>query len=183
MRKRIPERFPAPMPSLFGFAPGGVYLAASVASRAVRSYRTLSPLLVRRPNPRSLPASRCAKRDRPAIKRFTFCGTFPGVAPAGRYPAPCFRGARTFLHLGSVLQPRTATAHVSQAAAIRPTSNYNKGGVCARVKRTGTGIENCRPSRRILERGSIGRRLRVLRHGEVVTARITPERRPEQRGR
>ena len=29
--------------------------------------------------------------------RFTFCGTFPGVASAGRYPAPCFRGARTFL--------------------------------------------------------------------------------------
>ena len=29
--------------------------------------------------------------------RFPFCGTFPGVAPAGRYPAPCFRGARTFL--------------------------------------------------------------------------------------
>jgi len=29
--------------------------------------------------------------------RFPFCGTFPGVAPAGCYPAPCFRGARTFL--------------------------------------------------------------------------------------
>ncbi len=29
--------------------------------------------------------------------RFPFCGTFPGVAPAGRYPAPCFHGARTFL--------------------------------------------------------------------------------------
>ena len=29
--------------------------------------------------------------------RFTFCGTFPGVAPAGCYPAPCFHGARTFL--------------------------------------------------------------------------------------
>jgi len=29
--------------------------------------------------------------------RFTFCGTFPEVALAGRYPAPCFRGARTFL--------------------------------------------------------------------------------------
>ena len=29
--------------------------------------------------------------------RFAFCGTVPGVAPAGRYPAPCFRGARTFL--------------------------------------------------------------------------------------
>ena len=30
-------------------------------------------------------------------RRFAFCGTFPEVAPAGRYPAPCFRGARTFL--------------------------------------------------------------------------------------
>ena len=29
--------------------------------------------------------------------RYPFCGTFPGVAPAGRYPAPCFPGARTFL--------------------------------------------------------------------------------------
>gem|GEM_PF-2761370 len=29
--------------------------------------------------------------------RFAFCGTFPRVAPAGRYPAPCSRGARTFL--------------------------------------------------------------------------------------
>ena len=30
-------------------------------------------------------------------RRFTFCGTFPGVPPAGYYPAPYFRGARTFL--------------------------------------------------------------------------------------
>lgn len=30
-------------------------------------------------------------------RRFAFCGTFPRVAPAGRYPAPCFHGARTFL--------------------------------------------------------------------------------------
>lgn len=29
-----------------------------------------------------------------------FCGTFPGVSPAGRYPAPCLRGARTFLTNG-----------------------------------------------------------------------------------
>lgn len=32
------------MPLLFGLAPGGVYPAAAVASRAVRSYRTVSPL-------------------------------------------------------------------------------------------------------------------------------------------
>ena len=33
----------APMPSLFGLAPGGVCLAVPVAGAAVRSYRTLSP--------------------------------------------------------------------------------------------------------------------------------------------
>ena len=32
-------------PFLFGLAPGGVYLAGSVAGPAVRSYRTFSPLL------------------------------------------------------------------------------------------------------------------------------------------
>lgn len=30
-------------------------------------------------------------------RRFDLCGAIPGVAPAGRYPAPFFRGARTFL--------------------------------------------------------------------------------------
>ncbi len=70
-------------PSLLGLAPGGVYPATPVAGGAVRSYRTLSPLPAEAPKGRSW--------------RFAFCGTFPGVAPAGRYPAPCFRGARTFL--------------------------------------------------------------------------------------
>ena len=74
----------ANMPSLFGFAPGGVYLATTVTSRAVRSYRTLSPL------------PRGPGRNRQA-RRYTLCGTFPGVAPAGCYPAPYLHGARTFL--------------------------------------------------------------------------------------
>jgi hypothetical protein len=30
-------------------------------------------------------------------KRYIFCGTFPKVTLAGRYPAPFFRGVRTFL--------------------------------------------------------------------------------------
>jgi len=30
-------------------------------------------------------------------RRFAFCGAVPGVAPGGRYPPPCRRGARTFL--------------------------------------------------------------------------------------
>ncbi len=45
--------------------------------------------------------------------RYVFCGTFPGVAPAGRYPAPCFRGARTFL-------PATPRA-VARCVARRPS--------------------------------------------------------------
>ena len=35
--------------------------------------------------------------DRRRAWRCPFCGTIPGVAPAGRYPAPYLRGARTFL--------------------------------------------------------------------------------------
>ncbi len=54
---------------LHDFAPDGVYLAILVTKNAVRSYRTLSPL----PDLK--------------IRRFAFCGTFPRVAPAGRYPA------------------------------------------------------------------------------------------------
>ncbi len=86
------------MSPLFGLAPGGVYPAASVAGGAVRSYRTLSSL------PRANPKA--------GAWRFAFCGTFPGVAPAGRYPAPCLRGARTFLPL---------RVSPLQEAAIRPS--------------------------------------------------------------
>ena len=69
------------LPPLLGLAPGGVCPAAAVTGGAVRSYRTISPL-----PPGFWPGLAVC-----------FCGTFPGVAPAGRYPAPCFRGARTFL--------------------------------------------------------------------------------------
>ena len=104
MRKRIPPRSRSheAVPSLFGFAPGGVCLASPVTRAAVRSYHTLSPLL--------LPASAATSAIR---GRFAFCGTFPGVAPAGRYPAPCFRGARTFLH------PKSATT-------LRPTTRLSE---------------------------------------------------------
>jgi len=55
---------------LFGLAPGGVYHAVSVTRNPVRSYRTLSPLPTK-------------------SRRSTLCGTFPQIALAGRYPAPC----------------------------------------------------------------------------------------------
>ncbi|MFM2045591.1 MAG: hypothetical protein RLY86_4167 [Pseudomonadota bacterium] len=72
-----------------------------------RPYSVLLPVGFTMPPPS--PGARCALTApfhpcpcRPMVThggagRFAFCGTFPGVAPAGRYPAPCFRGARTFL--------------------------------------------------------------------------------------
>jgi hypothetical protein len=62
------------LPPLFGLAPGGVYRAAPVARRAVRSCRTVSPL----------PAGPVCLRKPALHGRFVFCGTVPGVAPAGR---------------------------------------------------------------------------------------------------
>ena len=59
---------------LFGLAPGGVCHATRVATRAVRSYRTISPL----------PHRRCV-----ASGRYLFCCTFRGLAPPRRYLAPC----------------------------------------------------------------------------------------------
>src|SRR6266478_7360421 len=92
------------LPSLFGLAPGVVCHAGSVAGAAVRSYRTFSPLL---PPP-----------FRGGGKRFDLCGTVPGVAPAGRYPAPYVDGARTFL---------SSYLSVIAGAAVRPTDALGMG--------------------------------------------------------
>ena len=104
-RYRLREQ-PA-LPSLFGFAPGVVCHAIPVAGDAVRSYRTFSPL----PHPKK--------------RRFVLCGTVPGVAPAGRYPAPYVDGARTFL-------PRSLSAIAG--AAVRPTDALRMGAPARRVK-------------------------------------------------
>jgi len=56
---------------LFGLALGGVYLATTVTSCAVRSYRTLSPL------------------PEFTFRRYTFCCTFHGFTSSRRYLAPC----------------------------------------------------------------------------------------------
>ena len=71
-----------------------------------RPYRPYSVLLpVGLAMPPTLPPARCAltapfhpyRPDVAARRRSALCGAFPGVAPAGRYPAPFLRGARTFL--------------------------------------------------------------------------------------
>jgi len=95
--------------SLFGLAPGGVCRAAAVAGSAVRSCRTISPL----------------RQARSPIPRYHFCGTVPGVAPAGRYPAPCFHGARTFL---------SRALSGLAAAVIRPAGRCQVGAEDGKVK-------------------------------------------------
>ena len=78
--------------SLFGLAPGGACHAVPIAGSAVRSYRTLSPL----PSCAFSFEGR-ALRSLGGAGRSALCGAIPGVAPGGRYPPPCRRGARTFL--------------------------------------------------------------------------------------
>jgi hypothetical protein len=91
--------------------------------------------------PLPLPDARCALtapfhpcRLSEDVRRFAFCGAIPGVAPAGRYPAPCFRGARTFLHRGG-RAVATAAAQPADRAYVRPRA----GAVncCAQKKKAG----------------------------------------------
>jgi hypothetical protein len=76
----------APRP-LFGLAPGGVYRATTVASRAVRPYRTFSPLPVPGEADRPLP--------RPSAVYFLL--HFPSPRDARALPGTLPCGARTFL--------------------------------------------------------------------------------------
>ena len=83
---------------LFGIAPGGACRAVPVARSAVGSYPTVSP-------------SPCPRRRRTffaSSRQTLLCGAFPGVAPAGHYPAPLLHGVRTFLEpvaRPAVIQP------------------------------------------------------------------------------
>ena len=100
-----------------------------------RSYSVLLPagLAV----PPALPPARCAlaapfhpypsksPEGNLRQRRFAFCGAVPGVAPAGRYPAPFLRGARTFLRspdkLGSGGRP------ADWRPALRRTASSGQG--------------------------------------------------------
>ena len=104
----------APTSFLFGLAPGGVCLAASVAGNAVRSYRTVSPL------PR-------LKRNTP--RRSVLCGTVPG----GSDPPPDVIRHRLSVEPG-LSSP--ATFRHWRGAAVRPTDGIGMGI-------TGQGVKTC----------------------------------------
>ena len=66
--------------------------------------------------------------------RFAFCGTFPGVTPAGCYPAPFIHGARTFL---------PAALSGLGEAAVRPAGRGNvakRPGSVKRAQRNGLSV-------------------------------------------
>jgi hypothetical protein len=91
-----------PLPSASRDRPGRRRGNTAAGCPACRPYLVLLPVGFAVPLP--LPVARWALTPpfhpcRPGEpgRRSVFCGTFPGVAPAGRYPAPCLRGARTFL--------------------------------------------------------------------------------------
>src|SRR4051794_12985248 len=83
--------------------------------------------------PVPLPEPRCALTapfhpccpSLPGGERFVLCGTFPGVTPAGRYPAPHVDGARTFL---------SRSLSTVAGAAVRPTDPAVMGFGTRRVK-------------------------------------------------
>jgi hypothetical protein len=99
--------------------------ASANADSACRSYLVLLPVGFALPPP--LPAARCALTApfhpcRPCdptnghawARRYVSVALVPGVAPAGRYPAPYLRGARTFL-------PPPQRDKRERRAAIRPS--------------------------------------------------------------
>jgi hypothetical protein len=124
--------------SLLGLAPGGVCRASAVAGRAVRSYRPVSPL------PAGPPARRL---ERPG-GRYAFCGTFPEVALAGRYPAPCSRGARTFLPRvaagAAVRPPATASQLIAPRARSKATTSSSRRRVSSSATPSGRRCRNRR---------------------------------------
>jgi hypothetical protein len=82
--------------SLFGLAPCGVCHAPSIAGRAVRSYRTFSPL------------------PRPKPRRYVLCGTGRRLAltPASRtLSGTLLCGVRTFLAVSHICQKKADMGH------------------------------------------------------------------------
>src|SRR3954465_7603542 len=112
-------------------SPCGVIAFANIPR--CRPYSVLLPVWFAMPFP--LPDPRCAltapfhpyRAEAPKGEggRFVLCGTFPGVTPAGRYPAPYVDGARTFL---------SRSLSAIAGAAVRPTDGLGMGVRAHEVK-------------------------------------------------
>jgi len=104
-------------------------------------YLVLLPVGLAVPSP--LPETRCALTapfhlDPPKPEgldgQTVLCGAIPGVASAGRYPAPCSRGARTFLPSFD----ERPSGHLTQAQC-RQVSALSQSLAFARLRRSNLG--------------------------------------------
>ena len=109
----------------------------------------------------------------PQAGRFLFCGTFPGVAPAGRYPAPFLRGARTFLPRRLSTSDGSGRPADWQAKPWRQAEGKSsRGGRTPRLSvRRSAGVRHtsARPSR-----GTLSRLLRRRRSVSIVEMSAMP---------
>jgi hypothetical protein len=110
-----------PLAPLFGLAPSGVYPAADVATGAVRSYRTISPL----PPGASADARRRGRRC-------VFCGTFRGLTPPRRYLAPCPMepGLSSPPAGGATVRPAPATNNTRSVSGQAPGTEHSGAQIC-----------------------------------------------------
>ena len=115
------------------------------AKTSCRPYSVLLP--VGFAVPPALPPTRCALtapfhpyRDlRNAPRRSVLCGTFPRLAPAGRYPAPLVHGARTFLPGNlSVLPERPSDRLTEQGWGRTPAPSRGQPGEVAGARGNGS---------------------------------------------
>ena len=68
--------------------------------------------------------------------RFVFCGAFPGVTPAGRYPAPFLHGVRTFLETKVPRSSSPPREVGNKAKAVRHQVLAENQAVAARFARS-----------------------------------------------
>jgi len=73
----------------------------------------------------------CRGKGFPLPRRSALCGTFPGVSPAGRWPAPLSRGARTFLRRCVATSPAVAQPP-GAGGSSRGSAVGGQGGVARR---------------------------------------------------
>ncbi len=123
----------APYEPLFGLAPGGVY-------RATNCCQSRGALL---PHPFTLTRS-CEQ----AIGGLLSVALVAEVALAGRYPAPCLRGARTFLPLS------VSRRDYDKAAVVWPTPRRIIGTLLLLVQTLAWAIYHLYQSNRVFAQKS-----------------------------
>jgi len=124
--------------------------------------------------PCAVPIRSCSGRGLPSLSRYRksgallphlftltcrwqaviFCGAIPRIAPAGRYPASCFHGARTFLtHKSAIIRP---SGQGTSWPLIKPTVKYYEKAEKLR------GVQVTHPVRSLTKRPQIS-----LRNGSL----------------